>query len=168
LIQQTEIEFWGVLFKRYKEWKDKVVNTAKNTGIVDSSSGFRVGGILDKKSVTNMLGQSSGAHCLLLSMCGIYNDLERLTKPDGTKLFRRTLLIGEIHDSILAAVSSDELDLYLQLCHYWMTKRVPEIYTWLTVPLEIEADVAPADMSWAEKKGYKINTDYDERILGLR
>jgi DNA polymerase I-like protein with 3'-5' exonuclease and polymerase domains len=166
LIQQVEKEFWNDLFKVYAEWKKEIAKQASQYGFVDTPDGFRVAGILDKKSATNSPAQCSASHCLLLAMCGVVNDLERLRNSDGSKMFPRSLVIGEIHDSIMADVPNDELNLFLQLCHYWMTVRVPAVYKWLTVPLDVEADVAPVGESWAKKKGYKIDTDYDSAIFG--
>ena len=165
LIQTIEREFWDSLFSGYRDWKNYVFREAQQKGYVDTPDGFRVGGVIPRNSATNTPSQCSAAHCLLTALCGIHNDLQTLTNADGSKMFPGTLLINEIHDSIVADVPEAELEQFLQLCHYWMTVRVPLLHPWLTVPMTVEADVAPLGKSWAEKEAYKINLDYDKRMF---
>jgi DNA polymerase I-like protein with 3'-5' exonuclease and polymerase domains len=68
----------------------------------------------------------------------------------------KTLIIGQIHDSIVADVPAEELEDFLELANYIMTVRLPEAWDWINVPLEIEAEVAPLNGSWADKKEMKL------------
>jgi DNA polymerase I-like protein with 3'-5' exonuclease and polymerase domains len=63
-----------------------------------------------------------------------------------------TLIVGQIHDSIVADVPAEELSDFLGLVRYVMTERLPREWDWINVPLDVEAEVAPLNGSWADKK----------------
>jgi DNA polymerase I-like protein with 3'-5' exonuclease and polymerase domains len=68
----------------------------------------------------------------------------------------RTLIVGQIHDSILADVPRDELNDFLALANKVMTKQLRNKWKWINVPLAIEAEVCPIGGSWADKKEMEI------------
>ena len=47
-------------------------------------------------------------------------------------------------------------EVYLKKAKSIMTKRLPEKWGWINVPLEVEAEVTPVNGSWFEKKEMKI------------
>ena len=149
--------FWGVMFKRYAQWKYETWEDYQCTGYVDLPSGFRCGGVFTRNMVSNMPAQGSAAHCLLWSFCqltdfinkwGVYKDRY------GCKL--DTKICGQIHDSILLDIPEKELDYILYIANKIMTKDLREHFKWITVPMEIEADVSPKGKSWLEKEPYQI------------
>lgn len=140
--------FWGEQFQEYAEWKNKNWDAYTKTGYVDTPSGFRCGGVFTRNIVSNIPAQGGAAHCLLWSFCRI----DELLREYGFK----ACLIGQIHDSIVADIPHEELDTVLCLMQDVMTKQLPKHFTWLGVPMEVEADVAPAGCSWYEKKAYTI------------
>jgi DNA polymerase I-like protein with 3'-5' exonuclease and polymerase domains len=68
----------------------------------------------------------------------------------------KTLIVGQIHDSIVADVPWNELDDFLGLAKEVMTERLRKTWKWINIPLEVEAEVAPLGKSWADKVEYQI------------
>ena len=68
----------------------------------------------------------------------------------------KTLVVGQIHDSIVADVPESELGDYLHLANDVMTRQLPRVWKWIITPLEIEAEVSPLNGCWADKKEVKI------------
>ena len=67
----------------------------------------------------------------------------------------KSMICGEIHDSLWIDCTSKELPDVLEKCHELVTKKLPEQWPWLIVPLEVEAEVSPQDASWHAKKEVK-------------
>jgi DNA polymerase I-like protein with 3'-5' exonuclease and polymerase domains len=66
----------------------------------------------------------------------------------------KTLLIGQIHDSIVADSPADELDTFLEVAETIMTKKLRKHWEWIIVPMEVEAEVADLGKTWFDKKPY--------------
>jgi DNA polymerase I-like protein with 3'-5' exonuclease and polymerase domains len=68
----------------------------------------------------------------------------------------KTLIVGQIHDSIIADVPENELEDFLGLARDVMTTQLMDKWKWMVVPLEVEAEVCPIGGSWADKKEMEI------------
>ena len=148
-IKNVENHFWNKRFKVYKEWKDQWRSEYNTNGYVTSLTGFRLGGIMKRNEVINYPVQGTAFHCLLWSLIR----LQKLLR----KYRMKTLIIGQVHDSIVADVPSRELKDYLELANRVMTVDIKKHWKWICTPIEIEADVAPVGKSWFEKQEYKLN-----------
>ena len=100
---------------------------------------------MDKKQCVNYPIQGSAFHCLLWSLIQLQKEIK--------KRKMKTLIIGQIHDSILADVPTKELRTYCELAKEIMTERLLKHWKWIIVPMEVDCEVAPAGKSWFEKKG---------------
>jgi DNA polymerase I-like protein with 3'-5' exonuclease and polymerase domains len=69
----------------------------------------------------------------------------------------KSLIIGQIHDSIVADVPAKEKDDYLELANRVMTVDIKKHWNWITTPIEVEAEVTPLNRSWFEKEEVKIS-----------
>lgn len=147
-IIKTDEWFWKEKFKVYGQWKDRAWREYLKNGYVDTPDGFRCGGVFSKNLITNIPAQCSASHCLLWS----FVQLEKTLREKGFK----ALICGQIHDSIVLDIPHDELDDVLMLANDIMTQQLPQVFKWLAVPMEIEADVAPMGKSWFEKQAYPI------------
>ena len=167
--------FWGVMFKRYAQWKFDTWEDYQYTGYVDLPSGFRCGGIFTRNMVTNMPAQGSSAHCLLWSFCQLSDFINKRGAYSGREGYRlETKIGGQIHDSILLDIPEKELNYILYNANKIMTQDLREHFKWITVPMEIEADVSPIGKSWLEKEPYQIPEEEvpfpytDEEIRGMK
>jgi DNA polymerase-1 len=146
-IQEVEYKFWNQTFKTYNQWKKLWWESYLETGGFYMLTGFYVEGIYKRNQVINYPIQGISFHFLLWSLIR----LQKLLR----KYKMKTIIIGQIHDSIIADVYKGELKDYLHMSKKVMTEDIRKHWKWINVPLEIEAEVCDIDQSWNEKKKYK-------------
>jgi len=147
-VKEVENDFWNRRFKVYNQWKKDWWESYQKKGYFDTLTGFRIEGLLNRKECINYPIQGSAFHWLLWSLIQIQKQLN--------KYKMKSLIIGQIHDSIVGDVHRKEKRNYLEICQQVMTVDVMKHWPWIIVPLTIEAEVAPVGGSWYEKKGVKI------------
>ena len=147
-IERVEDNFWNKRFPVYKRWKEDWLDDYNDKGYIDTLTGFRCGGYMKKNEVINYPVQGSAFHCLLWSLIRLQKELE-----EGPW---QSLIIGQIHDSIVLDVVDIELQDLLSLISRIMTKEIVEAWPWIIVPLRIDAEAGPVDGSWYEKEKMKI------------
>jgi len=147
-IQEIEYNFWNRLFKVYAQWKKDWYYTYLKKGYFDTLTGFRIEGFYGRNEIINYPVQGSAFHWLLWCLIRIIKLLK--------KYRMKTLITGQIHDSIVGDVYKKELRNYLEICEQVMTVDIRKHWKWIIVPLSIEAEVAPVGGSWYEKEKVKI------------
>jgi DNA polymerase I-like protein with 3'-5' exonuclease and polymerase domains len=147
-VKNIEDDFWGNRFVVYSEWKNKNWNNYKKAGYVDLPTGFRCGGVMDKKQVNNYPGQGSAFHCLLWSFI----------KLNKTRISQNwdSLLVGQIHDSIIIDVNPKELEHVARIAKRITTQDLPNAWKWISVPLDVEMKLCPVDGSWAHSEKFRL------------
>lgn len=147
-IRQVEDDFWNRRFQVYGQWRKSWFKKYQRNGYIKTHTGFVLHGPMRRNEVINYPVQGAAFHCLLWSLIRIQKELE--------KRGMRSLIIGQIHDSIVADVPSHELDQYLAIAKYVMTVLLPKKWKWIIVNLSVEAEVAPAGQSWFKKKAVAV------------
>ena len=145
-IQKIENHFWSKRFKVYTRWKDKWWEGYQKNGYVSMYTGFRCSGIMRRNECINIPIQGSAFHCLLWS----FIQVDRISREQNW----RSRLIGQIHDAMVLDVHPDELDMVASTVHKVTCEDLSKHWTWINVPLEVEAEVCPVDSSWNEKQDY--------------
>lgn len=143
-IQKVEYEFWNKKFTVYNRWKKDWWNSYLSTGGFDLLTGFHIEGFYSRNDVINYPIQGTSFHFLLWSLI----QLVRWTIKNKMK----SLITGQIHDSIVADIHKKELDDYILQAKYIMTKAIRNHWPWINVPLSIETEAALEGGSWYEKK----------------
>lgn len=143
-IKSVENHFWNKRFPVYKQWKLDWFAKYQRNGYFVTKTGFRLEGNYGRNDVINYPVQGSAFHCLLQSLIWLQKTLRRRKM--------KTLIVGQIHDSIVADVPDNELNDYLEVADTIMTKRLPSAWDWINVPLEVEAEVTPVEGNWHEKE----------------
>lgn len=143
-IKDIETDFWERRFPVYAKWKKRRYANYLKTGKVDIRTGFVCRGMLKRNEVINYPVQGAAFHCLLWSLIR----LQQLVKKHKMK----SMIVGQIHDSIIADVPDDEVELYISLADQVMTDDLLKEWTWIQVPLEIEVEQTPIGGSWFEKE----------------
>jgi len=144
-LKKVEQAFWGPGgFQVYSNWKKSWWKDYQASGEFKTLTGFRISGVMKRNEVINYPVQGSAFHCLLWSIIEIQKQL--------TVCGMRTLLVGQIHDSLLADVPEEELQLYLTLARKIMTKNLLKAWDWISIPLDVECEVTPTGGSWFSKK----------------
>ena len=147
-IQQVENAFWKRRFPVYDKWRDDQVTLYKKQGWMKSKTGFIYQGEMQRNKIINYPVQGSAFHCLLWSLIRLQKEIKRR----GMK----ALVIGQIHDSIVSDVPDEELDDFLQMVKQITCVDLKDAWDWITVPIEIEAEVTPVDGNWHEKQEVEI------------
>lgn len=141
-IKSVYDDFWNVRFPVYSKWKEDWWQAYLKNGYCQSLTGFIFKGIYRRNEIINYPVQSGSFHCLLWSLIQINNWLNEKKM--------KSMIIGQIHDSIILDVYLKELDDVLSKCYQTMTRDIRQTWEWITVPLEIEGAVS--EKNWYEKK----------------
>jgi hypothetical protein len=138
-----KVEDWfESYFSEWFESKEEWIAEYRKRGWFDMPTGFRCHGLYTNNQLLNFPIQGSCFHILLLSLIILQKELRRRKM--------RSLVVGTIHDCILADVPEDELQDYLNLITEIMTKEIRRRWDWIICPLKVEIDVA--DDNWHGKK----------------
>ena len=141
-VREVENDFWGRRFLFYAEWKNRWWKRYQQTGWFPLKTGFRCSGLMKRNDAINYPVQGAAFHCLLWSLIQLVRWMKK------SKM--RSVIVGQIHDSIVADVHRDELDDYVAEARRVMTEAIRDAWKWIIVPLEIEVEVA--ETNWFEKK----------------
>lgn len=144
-IRNVEKAFWNKRFPVYSKWKKWWTEKYQKRGWMITKTGFICQGHLERNKIINLPVQGSAFHCLLKSLIVIV--LRELKKRK-----MKTMIVGQIHDSIVADVPNEELQEFLCMSNSIMTKKLRKNWPWIIVPLEIEAEISPIEGNWFMKK----------------
>ena len=139
-VQKAEDIFWNKRFKVYTQWKENALRRYAKTKKIELKTGFTCTGFMKKNDVLNYPIQGSAFHCLLWSLTKLQKKLTRM-KFD-------TLIIGQIHDSIILDIVPDELEELKPIIRKIMCEDIREHWDWIIVPMDIEADISDIDGNW--------------------
>lgn len=145
-IQDVENKMWQKRFKKYNDWRTKFWNDYCKKGYFKTLTGFICRGEMTRNEVTNSPIQGTAFHCLLLAFI-ILDDISIKENWDSK-------LIGQIHDEVLLDIHPAEEKHVMDTVKWVMTVAVPEIYSFINVPLEVEGDITPVDGSWFDIEPY--------------
>jgi DNA polymerase-1 len=147
-LKDVEDDFWDRRFKVYGQWKKDWFNAYLKNGYIDLLTGFRLEGIMSRKETINYPVQGAAFHWLLWSLIRIQKKLN--------KYKMKSLIVGQIHDSIVADVHKKEMKNYLEIVKQVMTIDVRKHWPWIIVPLSIEAEATPVGGNWFQKKEVSV------------
>ena len=133
--------FWNQRFKVYNEWRGTEWQRYQDYGYVQSYTGFRCWGPMGYTEATNRCIQGSAFHILLKALTYDLQDI----KAAGLK----SVIIGQIHDAIIALVKEGEEDALARIIYHNGVERVSKEFPWICVPLVIEAETSAVGGSWA-------------------
>src|SRR5690606_34276136 len=140
--------FWDERFPVYRDWKKSWYREYIRRGGFFTKTGFWIQGAYRRNQVINSPVQAAAFHCLLWSLIKLQKRMK--------KKKMRSKIVGQIHDSIVGDIHKNEVEDYLKMAKQTMTVDLPKAWKWIKIPLEIEAEVAPIDGSWYDKKEVKI------------
>jgi DNA polymerase I-like protein with 3'-5' exonuclease and polymerase domains len=145
-IKKIEQDFWSVRFKKYSEWKDEWYASYLKNGYVDLLTGFRCYGPMSRNDAINYPVQGAAFHCLLWSFITADRELQKFDSR----------LIGQVHDSLLIDTHPSERDEVIKIIRRITCEDLPKTWTWINVPLDIDAAFCQVDRPWSEKEKYII------------
>lgn len=145
-IQKVERRFWDQTFPRYKQWREWIWDRYKEHGWIKTKTGFVVQGEMRRNEVINFPVQGSAFHCLLWSLIYVQKWL--------TENNMHSLIVGQIHDSLLMDVEPSELSDVSGMVKEIMCHRIRKHWPWIITPLEVEAEGSYEN--WYAKKAIAI------------
>jgi DNA polymerase I-like protein with 3'-5' exonuclease and polymerase domains len=116
----------------------------RKKGYFQMHTGFICSGIMGRNEVVNYPVQGSAFHCLLWS----FIQMDKIMRKEHWD----TKLVGQIHDSIILDVLPDELSHVKETLYDVTTKKLPQTWKWIIVPLKIDIDEYGVDEPWLEKE----------------
>jgi DNA polymerase-1 len=131
-------------FPVLKDGREKWIRTYREKAGFPLMTGFWVEGLYSNNQLLNIPIQGPAFHCLLWSIIQFQKWIEENRK--------RSLIVGQIHDCVLADVPLDELQDVLTALEQIMTVKIREEWKWVIVPLKAEVDVVPEKSSWHSKE----------------
>ncbi len=140
-VKNVENDFWNNRFKGYRDWKKQNVAQYYKKGFLKTLTGFTCSGVMGKNDINNYPIQGSAFHALLKT----YIETFRRLNLKGFK----SKLIGQIHDELVFDTHPDETYDVLQIVKDIATKWLLEQYSWLIVPMVVEANIFEVDNNWA-------------------
>lgn len=147
-IHEVEKDFWERRFKVYNQWKKDWNEEYLENGYIDLLTGFRCSSMMDRKQCVNYPIQGSAFHCLLWSLIRIQKLLRKYNM--------KSLIIGQIHDSMLMDIVRRELKNVIEIVKQVTTVDLAKHWRWIIVPMKTEVELAPPGRSWYEKKEIMI------------
>jgi len=147
-VQKIEDHFWKVRFPVYAQWREDWVKEYFRKGYMDTLTGFRCSGEMERNNIINYPVQGSAFHCLL--WCFI--QVDKWLHANGL----RTRLIGQIHDSMILDVHPAELEKVSRRIYQITSQELAHAWPWIIVPMRVDAEICPVDGSWVEKEKYKF------------
>jgi hypothetical protein len=147
-IEKVEDSFWNVRYPVYDNWRND--HYAKR-GYVDMFTGFRCSGLMSRNDVCNYVVQGAASHCLFKTAI--------LMQEWMDKKRMRSLMIGQIHDSMIMDIHPDELIPITRRARRIVREILPELWPWITVPLDIEFEVARPNQPWVKKKDWDFDAE---------
>lgn len=142
-VKHVEDMFWNERYGVYNEWKNKTWADYQKNGYVDLKTGFRCSGVMNRKEVCNFPFQGSAFHCLLWTF--IQTDKFLIETHADSRL------VSQIHDELTLDCYPAEMLAVARNVNHIATEKLRAHWDWITLPLEIEAEVAHPDRPWSEK-----------------
>ncbi len=135
-------ERFNRMFPTWSRKKEEWWSKYRRRGWFPTMTGFRVAGVWNRKQLMNFPIQGPAFHCLLWSL------INMMKKLRAKKM--RSMITGQIHDSLVLDVCKDELDDVLAKVVRVMTVDVRRAWPWLVVPLSVDAKMS--ETNWHEMR----------------
>jgi len=147
-LKRVEEDYWGKRFPVYRQWRENIWYDYQKKGYIENPIGFKFQGLMRFKNVINVPAQSTAFHILLWALIRISDILEK------KKLNSKIIL--QIYDAIVFDVDPEELDTIKRIIKKVMTKDVEKEFSFINVPLGIDAEISEIDGNWYNMKHIEI------------
>jgi uracil-DNA glycosylase family 4 len=146
VVKEAEHQMWDIRFKEWGRWKKDNWKKYQANGYIDNYTGFRLQTLMSPMQAGNYAIQGSASHCLLYTMMYMHTMMK--------KIGLRSTIIGQIHDSIVFNMYTDEVE----LVHTIAKKALDNLrdhWSWITLQLIMEYEQTPVNGDWSqlEEKG---------------
>jgi uracil-DNA glycosylase family 4 len=140
-IEEAERILWEERFPEHAEWRKDMFKFYNKHGYIETFTGFRLLGPMNKNNTFNGQVQGSAYHVLQWAMNKVATKMETRCE--------RSYVIGEIHDALVTDVHPSEEAWVDEWVRLYGTVKVKEKWPWIIVPLVMEKEASDIDGSWA-------------------
>ena len=133
-------------------WQNQMIDEYQSTGMIKTVTGFQCTSVMTDNMCVNYPIQGPSFHCLLWSQIRLNKVLKEMNL--------KSKILGQIHDSIILSIPPNELKIVLPIVRKIMTEAMKAANPWVKVPFSVDAEMAPVDRPWSEKKDIKWE-DYE-------
>lgn len=131
--KEVETKMWNERYPLYTQWKKDIVSYYQEYGYIENHFGFRFVSNMNKNQCTNFPIQSASFHLLVYTLI----EVNKFIKKNKLK----TRVIGQVHDSILANIPKNEIEIYTKGVSN-IVKGLKDHFDWLIIPMEIEIELS--------------------------
>lgn len=142
VVEEAEKYFWTEMFGVHDKWRKKMWKQYLDTGVIETYTGFKLEAPLDRKCTFNYPPQGTGAQITFWIMNHLQDKIEEL----GLK----TMLIGEVHDSVVASVPGEEEAIMDYWVHQFACVEIQKEWKWISIPLVMEKERSAINGTWSE------------------
>ena len=144
-VRKVERVFWDERFPVYSRWKREFYSRYQRRGSIQMKTGFTCGGAMVRNQAVNYPVQGPAFHLLLRTLIWVVQRIR------GWK----SRVVGEVHDSLLVDANPAEVAAIVEMVNRIASEDLPKLWSWIIVPLRVEAKQSQVDGSWAEMKVYE-------------
>lgn len=151
-LEEAQKDMWD-RFKVYDAWKKSSWKEYVEKGYIDTATGFRLKGVLDRKQISNLRVQGPSFHHLLHGII--------LADKEFRRLGLKSTFGAQVHDSFLVDVYPPEKDIVDKIIVESFLIKAEELpnLSWVTVPFVMDKD--EYEGSWASKS---IESRLDRKV----
>jgi DNA polymerase-1 len=148
-VKQVEDSFWNERYRTYSKWKERMWKNYLKNGYIEMLTGFRCGGLMNQKQVSNYPIQGTAFHCLLWVLIEFNKLLRRNQK--------QSCLVSQVHDEVTVECPPNELIWCAKMLKRLAEKKLPEAWNWINVPLEVEFELCNVDEPLSMKRHWSLD-----------
>jgi DNA polymerase-1 len=131
--KNVENRMWNKRWPVYTKWKKDIIKFYQEYGYIENFFGFRFSGYMGKNQCCNFPIQSTSFQLLLHTLI----ELSKFLRKNKLK----TLIIGQVHDSIILDAPVNEVKFVLNRLNKIVT-GLKDTFKWLPIPMEIEFELS--------------------------
>ena len=146
-IKDVVNKFWKK-FSVFRKWQQSNMEFYKKNLYIENYLGFRRHGPLTRNEIGNTAIQGTAFMCLLWAL----DQLDDIQNKEGWE----SRIRGQIHDSIVGSVVTDEKDHVLKTIKNVMEIKLLEHFSWINVPMVAEFEVSPVNGTWDELEEVQV------------
>jgi DNA polymerase-1 len=147
-VKKVENNFWDKRFQVYNTWKYNAFDDYMRKGYLETVTGFKCSGPLEKKQICNYPIQGPAFHCLLWTLI----QANKIMKEEKLK----SKIILQIHDSTITNLFPPEKNRIIDMYTDIVDNRLRKQYPWIIVPMKIEMEITGINESWYHKKPLEV------------
>jgi DNA polymerase-1 len=141
-VRKVEDWLWNERFPVYSRWRKDWYARYQRRGSFRMKTGFVCGGAMERNEAVNYPVQGPAFHLLLRTLTLVVRRIRS----------RVARVVSQVHDSLLIDAPPAEVPELVEMVRLIAAEELPRTWSWIIVPLRVEAKVSEVDGSWASMR----------------